>query len=130
MMDDANAPGLLNLAYLGCCTKADPLYRRTRSFVLSEDNPYFFSGKAGAGVGGPHEGLNMIWPMSIQMRALTSADPREKHQCLVWLRNTTAGTGFMHETFHKDDPAHFTRSWFAWANTLMGELLDVSFAAS
>jgi len=130
MMDDANAPGLLSLAYLGCCTKADPLYRRTRSFVLSEDNPYFFSGKAGAGVGGPHEGLNMIWPMSIQMRALTSADPREKHQCLVWLRNTTAGTGFMHETFHKDDPAHFTRSWFAWANTLMGELLDVSFAAS
>jgi hypothetical protein len=29
----------------------------------------------------------------------------------------------MHESFHKDDPANFTRGWFAWANTLFGELI-------
>jgi meiotically up-regulated gene 157 (Mug157) protein len=29
----------------------------------------------------------------------------------------------MHETFDQDDPAHFTRPWFAWANTLFGELI-------
>jgi hypothetical protein len=29
----------------------------------------------------------------------------------------------MHETFDKDDPAKFTRSWFAWANGLFGELI-------
>ncbi len=29
----------------------------------------------------------------------------------------------MHESFGKDDPAKFTRKWFAWANTLFGELL-------
>jgi hypothetical protein len=29
----------------------------------------------------------------------------------------------MHESFDKDDPAKFTRSWFAWANTLFGELI-------
>jgi meiotically up-regulated gene 157 (Mug157) protein len=123
LMDDANAPGLLSLPYLGCCKVNDPLYRRSRQFVLSESNPYFFQGKAAAGIGGPHEGLNMIWPMSIIMRALTSSDDREINQCLLWLRDTTAGTGFMHESFQKDDPTVFTRKWFAWANTLFGELI-------
>jgi meiotically up-regulated gene 157 (Mug157) protein len=113
----------LSLPYLGCCRTEDPLYRRTREFVLSERNPYFFRGKAAEGVGGPHEGLNMVWPMSIMMRALTSTDEREVRQCLRWLRDTTAGTGFMHESFDMDDPLKFTRPWFAWANTLFGELV-------
>jgi len=121
-MDDANAPGLLSLPYLGCCRIDDPLYHRTRQFVQSAANPYFFRGTAAEGVGGPHAGLNMIWPMSIIMRALTSTDDAEIRQCLRWLRNTTAGTGFMHESFQKDDPKVFTRPWFAWANTLFGEL--------
>ncbi len=123
MMDDANAPGLLSLPYLGVCGLEDVLYRRTREFVLSESNPYFFRGRAADGVGGPHEGLNMVWPMSIMYRALTSTDEREIRQCLVWLRNTTAGTGFMHESFDKDNASKFTRPWFAWANTLFGELV-------
>jgi meiotically up-regulated gene 157 (Mug157) protein len=122
MMDDANAPGLLSLPYLGCCTIDDPLYQRTRQFVLSAANPYFFRGTAAEGVGGPHVGLNMIWPMSIIIRALTSRNNAEIRECLRWLRNTTAGTGFMHESFQKDDPKVFTRPWFAWANTLFGEL--------
>jgi len=121
-MDDANAPGLLSLPYLGCCAMDDPRYRRSRQFVLSDANPYFFRGTAAEGVGGPHIGLNMIWPMSIIVRALTSTDDTEIRQCLRWLRNTTAGTGFMHESFQKDDPSKFTRAWFAWANTLFGEL--------
>jgi uncharacterized protein len=122
MMDDANAPGLLSLPYLGCCGIDDPLYHRTRQFVLGDANPYFFRGSAAEGVGGPHAGLNMIWPMSIIMRALTSKDDAEIRLCLRWLRNTTAGAGFMHESFQKDDPKVFTRAWFAWANTLFGEL--------
>ncbi len=123
MMDDANAPGLLSLPYLGCGRMDDPLYQRTRQFAQSDANPYFFRGKAAEGVGGPHEGLDMIWPMSIIMRALSSTDDAEIRQCLRWLRNTTAHTGFMHETFQKDDPSVFTRPWFAWANTLFGELI-------
>ena len=39
------------------------------------------------------------------------------------LMDTEAGTGFMHESFHKDNPAKFTRAWFAWQNTLFGELI-------
>jgi meiotically up-regulated gene 157 (Mug157) protein len=122
-MDDANAPGLLSLAYLGCCPISDPTYRLTRSRVLSAHNPYFFKGTAAEGIGGPHEGLRMIWPMSIIMRALTSSSDQEISACLLTLKRTHAGTGFMHESFDQDDPAHYTRSWFAWANTLFGELI-------
>jgi meiotically up-regulated gene 157 (Mug157) protein len=122
-MDDANVPGLLSLPYLGCVAQDDPIYKRTRDFALSEDNPYFFRGKAGEGIGGPHVGLDMIWPISIIMRALTSNDDEEILRCLARLAHTHAGTGFIHESFHKDDPANFTRSWFAWANTLFGELI-------
>ncbi|HUA80750.1 MAG TPA: glycoside hydrolase family 125 protein [Dyella sp.] len=122
-MDDANVPSLLALPYLGSCDRNDPVYRRTRDYVWSTRNPYFFRGKAAEGIGGPHEGLRMIWPMSIMMYAQTSNDVEQIRQCLTWLRDTDAGSGFMHESFDQDDPAHFTRSWFAWANTLFGELI-------
>ena len=122
-MDDANVPSLLSLPYLGCCSENDPVYRRTRAFILSDENPYFFRGRAAEGIGGPHVGVNMIWPLGIIMRALTSADDKELLGCLRMLKNTHAGTGFMHEAFDKDEPKKFTRSWFAWANTMFGELI-------
>ena len=122
-MDDANAPSLLSLPYLDCCGIDDPLYRRTRAAVWSKENPYFFEGKAGQGIGGPHEGLGMIWPMSILMRAFTTNDENEILSCLRSIKATHAGTGFVHESFQQDDPRQFTRPWFAWANTLLGELL-------
>jgi uncharacterized protein len=123
MMDDANAPGLLSLPYLECCDAADPMYLRTRKFALSSSNPYFFRGTAAEGIGGPHIGLGQIWPLSIVLRALTSNNDAEIAMCLKWLRGTTAGTDFMHESFDKDNPGKFTRPWFAWANTLFGELI-------
>ena len=126
-MDDANVPSLLALPYLGCCKRDEARYRATRALVWSDRNPYFFSGSAAQGIGGPHEGLRMIWPMSIMVRALTSDDAGEIRQCLHWLASTDAGTGFMHEAFDQDDPSHFTRAWFAWANSLFGELvIDVA----
>jgi meiotically up-regulated gene 157 (Mug157) protein len=122
-MDDANAPGLLSLAYLKCCSIDDPLYKRTRAFVLSDSNPYFFKGKAASGVGSPHTGIGYIWPMGIIIRAFTSTDDQEVVQCLRWLRTTTANSDFMHESFNDNNPTDFTRPWFAWANTLFGELI-------
>ena len=123
LMDDANVPSLLAMAYLGDVPASDPIYQNTRRFVWSEDNPYFFRGKAGEGIGGPHIGYDMPWPMSIMMRAFTSTDEAEIKQCIEMLMHTDAGTGFMHESFHKDDPTNFTRKWFAWQNTLFGELI-------
>ncbi|MFL6602783.1 MAG: glycoside hydrolase family 125 protein [Steroidobacteraceae bacterium] len=122
-MDDANVPGLMSLAYLGCSGRDDPVYVNTRRRAWSQTNPYFFKGTAASGVGGPHEGLNLIWPMSIMIRALTSDSDAEIRECLLWLKRSHAGTGFMHEAFDKDDPARFTRPWFAWANGLFGELI-------
>jgi len=122
-MDDANVPSLLSLPYLGCCAKDDPLYLSTRSFVLSEHNPYYFQGREGAGVGGPHAGMDRIWHLGLIMQALTSREDSEIVAVLETLKRTHAGTGFMHESFHKDDSGEYTRSWFAWANTLFGELI-------
>ena len=123
LMDDANVPSLISMPYLGLVDINDPIYQNTRRFVWSEDNPYFFRGKAGEGIGGPHIGHDMPWPMSIMMRAFTSQDDQEIKQCIKMLMDTDAGTGFMHESFHKDDATHFTRAWFAWQNTLFGELI-------
>ncbi len=123
LMDDANVPSLLAMAYLGDVSINDPIYQNTRRFVWSEDNPYFFRGRVGEGIGGPHIGHDMVWPMSIMMRAFTSQDDKEIAQCLQMLVDTDNGTGFMHESFNKDDAANYTRSWFAWQNTLFGELI-------
>ncbi len=120
-MDDANVPSLLSLPYLGWCAPENERYRATRAFLLSEDNPYFFKGVAGEGIGGPHVGVDWVWPMGIIIRALTSTDEEEIVRCLRMLKASHGGSGFMHESL-KDDP-HASRGWFAWANTLFGELI-------
>lgn len=123
LMDDANAPSLLSLAYLDPSMSDDPIYRNTRRFVWSDANPYFYKGTAGEGISGPHIGFENIWPMSIMMRAFTSDTDDEIRDCILMLLNTDAGLGYIHESFHKDDQYDFTREWFAWQNTLFGELI-------
>lgn len=123
LMDDANVPSLLAMPYLGDVDVNDPVYQNTRRFVWSTSNPYFFKGTAAEGIGGPHIGYDMIWPMSIMMKAFTSTDDAEIKQCIETLMSTHAGKGFMHESFHKDNPSNYTRDWFAWQNTLFGELI-------
>lgn len=123
LMDDANVPSLLAMPYLGDVDVNDSIYQNTRRFVWSESNPYFFKGKVSEGIGGPHIGYEMAWPMSIMMKAFTSQDYEEIKWCVETLMTTDAGTGFMHESFHVDNPNKFTRSWFAWQNGLFGELI-------
>ena len=122
-MDDEKIPCVLSLPYLGAMEATVSLYQNTRRFVLSANKPWFYKGKYAEGMGGPHVGADMIWPMSIVMRAMTSDDEQEIISCMQMLIDTHAETGFMHETFHKNNPENFTRSWFAWANTLFGELI-------
>ncbi|MGZ3839189.1 MAG: glycoside hydrolase family 125 protein [Flavisolibacter sp.] len=123
LMDDSNVPSLLSLPYLKAIKNNDPVYLNTRKMLLSSDNPFYYKGKVAAGIGGPHAGKDMIWPLSIIIQGLTSNNDREIKRCIDMLKATHAGKGFMHESFHKDDASHFTRSWFAWANTIFGEFL-------
>ncbi len=124
VMDDPNAPSLLSLPYYGYVETGDAHYRATRKFVLSPENPFYAHGKAAAGLTSPHTGLfNQIWPLATIMQGLTSTDNSEITACLKLLRDTHAGTYFMHESINVDDPANFTRPWFGWANSLFGELI-------
>ena len=123
LMDDANAPSLLSLPYLGFCAKDDPIYMATRAFCLRSDNPHYVAGTAACGIGSPHTGPGTIWPMALIMQGLTAVTDEEIVGCLHRLKSTHAGTGMMHESFHANDPERYTRPWFAWANSLFGELI-------
>ncbi len=123
MMDDANVPSLLAMPYMGYCAVDDATYQATRAFLLSEHNPCFYQGRAASGIGSPHTPKDYIWPISLCMQGLTSGSRSEQLALLETLLATDAGTGLMHEGFHKDDPSQFTRPWFAWANSLFAEFV-------
>jgi meiotically up-regulated gene 157 (Mug157) protein len=122
-LDDANVPSLLSMPYLGCVKPDDAVYRRTRALVLSADNPYYYAGQAGHGIGSIHTPRGYVWPLSIVTQALTGTTDAEIQECLLQLRNTHAGTGQIHESFNQDDATQFSRPWFGWANVLYGELI-------
>ena len=75
-------------------------------------------------MGSPHTPEGYVWHIGIVMQALTSGSREEILSCLDMLARTHAGTNYMHESFEPSKPEEYTRSWFAWANTLFAELLD------
>ena len=124
LMDDANAPSLVSLPYFGACMEADPVYLATRRWVLSPENPWWFRGPAGEGVGSPHTGPGLAWPIAVAMRGLTAAAETERLAAIRLLGASHAGTFLAHESFDVGDPTRFTRPSFASAITVVGELLE------
>lgn len=122
-MDDANIPSLLALPLIGYCRADDPVYLATRAFALSERNPYFYRGSAASGVGSPHTPRRHVWPIAVAAAALTSTDAAEKRSAIETLLATHAGTTRIHESFHVDRPASWTRAWFSWAEAMFCELV-------
>jgi len=123
-MDDANIPGLLSMPYYDFLASTDPLYLATRAALLSNlSNPYWITGTAGEGIGGPHNGWPFIWPMAISTRAWTSVDDDEIRAQLSMLLNSSVCTGFIHESFTKNNATIFTRPWFAWANSQFADVI-------
>ncbi len=123
LMDDANSPSLLGAPYFGYCDNNDKLYVNTRNFILSTDNPYYYSGNILKGVGSPHTKKYCVWPIALIMQGLTSDSIDEIESILDMLCNSHANTYFMHESIHCDNPNIFSRKWFAWANSLFSELV-------
>lgn len=127
LMDDANVPSLLAAPWLGYIDESDPVYQNSRRFVLSKSNPFYFTGKHGQGVGSPHTPPQHIWPIALVIQGMTTNDFAEKKWLLDMLLHTDADTAQMHESFHVDDPAIFTRDWFAWANSMFAQfVLDLA----
>lgn len=123
LMDDANMPSLLALPLTGGIAADDPLYLATRAFILSAENPFHYEGSQAAGIGSPHTPPGYIWPIALAVQGLTTPDRGDKLCLLTLLRDTTGGTGMMHEGFDPNDPTQFTRPWFSWANSMFAELL-------
>ncbi|KAK4962992.1 hypothetical protein LTR10_000619 [Elasticomyces elasticus] len=127
LMDDANVPSLLSLPYLGFVAKNERTYQNTRKMILSKDtNPYYLTGSAFSGIGGPHVGLQHAWPMSLLMQVLTSDDVDEITDALERVKGTCL-LGVVHESVNVERVRDYTRSWFAWANSVLAQaVLDVA----
>ncbi|MEK8130709.1 glycoside hydrolase family 125 protein [Paenibacillus filicis] len=123
LMDDANVPSLLSIPYLGYADAEDPLYLNTRRLILSKTNPYFYEGAAASGIGSPHTPVRYIWHIALAIQGMTATSREEQQRLLDLMEATDAGTGFMHEGFHADDPDQFTRPWFSWANMMFCEFV-------
>lgn len=122
LMDDANMPSLLSLPLTAAIPLDDPVYQRTRSMVLSADNPYFYRGRVAAGVGSPHTPDQHVWPIALAVQGLTDSDPDRRRELLELIASTSAGTSQIHESFHVEAEQVFTRPWFSWADSMFCDL--------
>jgi len=127
LMDDANLPSLLALPLLGFVPATDPIYINTRKMILSKaGNPYYLTGSDFSGIGGPHVGLSSAWPMSVLVQAMTSDDDAEIMRCLGAVKNVSRN-GLVHESVNVEYGRTYTRSWFAWANSVFAQtVLDLA----
>jgi meiotically up-regulated gene 157 (Mug157) protein len=122
LMDDANIPNLTTLPYIDWCSSFDPTYLATRTFALSMDNPFFFSGRYAQGLGSPHTPYGFVWPLGIIGRALTATSSIEVATAITTLAETDGESGLIHESFYPDGYWRYTRDEFGWANALGAEL--------
>lgn len=123
IMDDANLPSLLSMPYFGYCSADNEFYKNTREIILSEQNPYYYSGTYAEGIGSFHTASNHVWHISMGMQGLTSPSRSEKRKIIEAMVATDGGTGWMHEGIDVNDPSNFTRPWFSWANAIFTELV-------
>lgn len=123
LMDDANQPNLLTLPLLGLVAQYDPLYINTRRFSLSPDDPYWYRGSFGAGLGSAHTRTGWVWPLGIIGAAMTASTGLEVAEAIESLRALDGPRGRFYESIDPDRPWHYTRSDFGWANALYAELI-------
>ena len=122
LMDDGNLPSLLG-APLSGIRNDDPIYQNTRRFVLSNDNPYFYSGGLGSGIGSPHTPKGMVWPLAVLARGFTAQSLEEKTAALALLLASDPGDHLLHESFDPNNQRLLTRKDFGWPNAMFIEFI-------
>lgn len=130
IMDDANLPSLLALPLLGFVSKEDKTYQNTRRMILEKNgNPYYLTGRAFKGIGGPHIGLQNAWPMSLLVQAMTSDDDEEIEDVLLAVKRVSH-LGLVHESIHVDRTRDYTRKPSAYQLSMLGILTRLQAAGS
>jgi hypothetical protein len=127
LMDDANVPSLLSAPYLGYVKSSSFVYRNTRKFLLSKDNPTYYVGKLARGIGSQHTRENMVWPIAMLMQGFTASTDSERKDVLAQLLASDPGDHLLHESFNPDNPTDFTRADFGWPNALFSEFVMTTF---
>ena len=127
IMDDANVPSLLSAPYLGYTKPTSFIYRNTRKFLLSRDNPTYYVGKVARGIGSPHTSENWVWPIAMMMQGFTASTDAERKDVLSQLLASDPGDHLLHESFNPDDPTKYTRTDFGWPNALFSEYVMTTF---
>ena len=119
LMDDANIPSLLALPLMGFCEADNKIYRNTRKMILEKaGNPYYLTGRAFDGIGGPHIGLQHAWPMSRLVQAMTSNDDEEIMDALDAVKGTSK-LGLVHESINVDRVTDYTREFESYVLSMM-----------
>jgi meiotically up-regulated gene 157 (Mug157) protein len=128
LMDDANIPSLLSAPYFGYTKPDSFVYKNTRRFLLSKDNPYYYVGSVARGIGSAHTTDGYVWPLALIMQGLTSTSDSERRDVLSQLLASDPGDHLLHESFDPNNPTKFTRQDFGWPNALFSEFVMTDFS--
>ena len=121
LMDDANYPSLLSVPMFHQEVPGD--YEATREFVLSPNNPWYFTGSGLTGVGSPHTGVDRVWPLAVAVQGITADNATEAIECETAIAKSVTADMHIHESVDKDNAEDFTREWFNWAEMTFVELV-------
>jgi meiotically up-regulated gene 157 (Mug157) protein len=127
LMDDANIPSLLSAPYFGYTKPDSYVYKNTRRFLLSRDNPYYYVGSVARGIGSAHTSDGYVWPLALIMQGLTSTSETERKEILAQLLASDPGDHLLHESFDPNNPTRFSRKDFGWPNALFSEFVMTDF---
>jgi meiotically up-regulated gene 157 (Mug157) protein len=127
LMDDANIPSLLSAPYLGYTKANSFVYKNTRRFLLSRDNPYYYVGSVAHGIGSAHTNDGYVWPLALIVQGITASTDTERKEVLGELLASDPGDHLLHESFDPSDPAKFSRKDFGWPNALFSEFIMTDF---
>lgn len=127
--DDANIPSLLSAPYIGYLKASDKYYQATRRFLLSADNPTYYTGSRARGIGSQHTADHWVWPLALIMEGMTATTNSEQRDVVNELLASDPGDHLLHESFDPNDPTKFTRVDFGWPNALFSEYMMTAFGS-